>query len=160
MSDVKTLHDEDFAAWSKQQADALRAAARTSSNQALDWANLAEEIEDLGASQKSALHSQLRRIVQHLLKLENSPTEEPHRGWIESITDARVEIEYLLEVSPSLRAGLEAGIAAETKRAIRVVVRDLESYGEIDRVAAARLRATIYTDEQILDDWFPAEPRS
>jgi predicted YcjX-like family ATPase len=57
MSDVKPLHDEDFVAWSKEQAEALRAAARTGSNLAQDWANLAEEIEDLGVSQNSALHS-------------------------------------------------------------------------------------------------------
>src|SRR5471032_1260581 len=91
MSDVNTLHDEDFVAWSKQQAEALRAAARTGSNQMLDWANLAEEIEDLGASQRSPLHSQLRRIIQHLLKLENSPAAERRHGWIVSIADARNE---------------------------------------------------------------------
>ncbi len=160
MSDVKTLYDEDLVAWSKQQAEALRAAAaRTSSNQMLDWANLAEEIEDLGKSQKSALHSQLRRIIQHLLKLENSPVREPRRGWIVSIADARNEIEYLLEVSPSLRTELKTAIAEETKRVIKVAVRDLEDYGEIDRTAAVRLRATTYSAEQILGDWFPPEPQ-
>jgi hypothetical protein len=160
MSDVNTLHDEDFVAWSKQQAEALRAAARTGSNQMLDWANLAEEIEDLGASQRSPLHSQLRRIIQHLLKLENSPAAEPRHGWIVSIADARNEIEYLLEVSPSLRTELQTAIGGETKRAIKVVVRDLEGYGEIDRAVTDRIRATTYTAEQILDDWFPAKPQA
>lgn len=159
MSDVKTLHDEDFVAWSKEQADALRAAVRDGSNQQLDWENLAEEIEDLGNSQKSTFRSQLRRIVQHLLKLENSPAREPRRGWIVSIADARNEIEYLLEVSPSLKTEIQTAIAEETKRAIKIVVRDLEDYGEIDRAAAVRLRATTYTAEQILDDWFPPEPQ-
>jgi len=37
---------------SKQQAEALRAAARGGSNQQLDWENLAEEIESLGKSQR------------------------------------------------------------------------------------------------------------
>ena len=160
MSDVKTLHDEDLVAWSMQQADALRAAVRDGSNQQLDWENLAEEIEDLGNSQRSALHSQIRRVIQHLLKLENSPATEPRRGWIVSIADARNEIDYLLEVSPSLRTELQTAVPEETKRAIKVVVRDLEDYGEIDRAAAARLRATTYTVEQILDDdWFPPEPQ-
>jgi len=48
MSDVKTLYKEDFVAWSKEQAEALRSAARDGSNQKLDWENLAEEIEKLG----------------------------------------------------------------------------------------------------------------
>jgi len=49
MAGLKTLYDEDFAAWSKQQAEALRAAARGGSKQQLDWENLAEEIERLGS---------------------------------------------------------------------------------------------------------------
>ena len=48
MTAVKSLYDEDFFAWSQQQAEALRAAARGGWNQPLDWHNLAEEIEDLG----------------------------------------------------------------------------------------------------------------
>ena len=50
MKDVKTLYDQDFVAWSKLQAEALRTAARTGSNQELDWENIAEEIESLGTS--------------------------------------------------------------------------------------------------------------
>jgi hypothetical protein len=50
MTNPKTLYEQDTAAWSRQQAEALRAAARGSSNQPLDWENLAEEIEDLGNS--------------------------------------------------------------------------------------------------------------
>jgi hypothetical protein len=55
MMDVKRLYNEDFVLWSKQQADALRAAAHGGSNLRLDWGHLAEEIEDLGTSQRSAL---------------------------------------------------------------------------------------------------------
>ena len=158
MSDLKTLHDADLLAWSKEQAEALRAAASAGSNLALDWENLAEEIEDLGAAQKSRLHSQVRRIIQHLLKLEYSPARDPRHGWIESIDNARVEIDYLLETSPSLRSEMSATIAAETKRAVRLVGRALEAYGELDRDTARRLRARTFTEEQILGDWFPPAP--
>ena len=37
MSDEKTLYKEDFLAWSKEQAAALRSAAHGGSNQKLDW---------------------------------------------------------------------------------------------------------------------------
>ena len=69
-----------------------------------------------------------------------------------------MEIDYLFEISPSLRTGLEAGIASETKRAIRVVIRDLEGYGELDAAGAARARGATYTADQILGDWLPPEP--
>ena len=86
------LYDKDFVAWSKQQAEALRAAARSGSNQRLDWQNLAEEIEGLGISQRSVLRSQIRRIIRHLIKLEHSRAIEPRRGWVESTGDARSPI--------------------------------------------------------------------
>ena len=158
MSDAKTLHDEDLFAWSKDQAKALRVAAHAGSNLALDWENLAEEIEDLGASQKSSLHRQMRRIIEHLLKLEFSPSTDPRRGWKASVTDARGEIDYLLGVSPSLRNGIDAAAQEEVRRAVKAVLRDLEAYDEIDRAGVARIRATTYTEEQILGDWFPPDP--
>jgi Domain of unknown function DUF29 len=77
VTDVKTLYDQDLVAWSHQQAAALRAAARTGSNQLVDWENLAEEIEDLGRSQRAALRSQIRRIIRHLVKLEYSRATDP-----------------------------------------------------------------------------------
>jgi len=54
---LKTLYDQDFVAWSKQQAEDLRAVVRGGSNQQLDWENLAEETESLGKSQRPAVSS-------------------------------------------------------------------------------------------------------
>ena len=152
------LYETDFLAWTEQQGEALRSAARGESNQRLDWENLAEEIESLGVSQKSALGSPLRRIIHHLVKLQYSPTPDPRRGWIGSILDARSEIEDLFETSPSLRTGLDREIARQTERAVRLALNDLEGKGELDPAATAALRATSYTRDQILGDWFPSEP--
>lgn len=158
MTEPKTLYEMDFVAWSKQQAEALRAGARTGSNLRLDWQNLAEEVETLGASERRALHSQIQRIIRHLLKLEHSPAEEPRRGWFETVGDARSEIELVLEMSPSLRKDIGAAIRAELPRGIRGAIRDLEKYGEIDRTGVSKIRSTRYSEEQILDDWLPPEP--
>ena len=160
MSEVKTLYNEDFVAWSKEQAQALRSAARGGSNQKLDWENLAEEIEGLGASQRIALRSQMRRIVQHLLKLEFSPATEPRRGWFESVGDARSEIEDLLETSPSLKPEASAALALALRQGSRKAIFDLEKYGEIDPTTLARIGAKTYTVDEVLGDWFPPEPRS
>jgi hypothetical protein len=159
MAELRSLYDQDFVAWSKQQAEALRSAARSGANQSLDWENLAEEIEDLGKSARRELQSQIRRIVRHLLELQYSPAKEPRRGWAESIVDARAEIEDLLEVSPSLRTGLDRDVERQTQRGINLALRDLGRQQEIDPAATARMRATSYTEEQILGDWFPDRPR-
>jgi Domain of unknown function DUF29 len=159
MTDQKALYAEDFLAWSEQQAGALRSAAQERSNQLLDWENLAEEIEGLGISQKSALGSQIRRIIQHLLKLEYSGASEPRRGWEDSIADARTEIQDLLERSPSLAQEVSREIAKQTKRSANLAIRDLGRRSELDPAATARMRAADYTEEQVLGDWFPEEPQ-
>ena len=155
MSDTKTLYDEDFVAWAKEQAQALRSAARGSSNQKLDWENLAEEIESLAISQLRELKSQIRRVIEHLLKLEYSRAADPRRGWIESIVDARSEIESVLEDSPSLKNEIDAAISAELKRGSRKAIVELEKYGELDPATLASIRAATHTEEQVLGDWFP-----
>src|SRR4051812_30253235 len=125
MSDVKLLYDEDFYLWSKSQAEALRSAARGGTNQAIDWENVAEEIESLGRSDKRELGSQIRRIIEHLLKLQYSRATDPRMGWISSIEDARTEIEVLLDDSPSLKSEIGPAIAVETQRGSRKALKEL-----------------------------------
>ena len=158
MTDARTLYDEDFVRWTEQQAEALRSAAHGKTNQPLDWENLAEEIESLGISQGHELRSQIQRIIRHLLKLEHSPAVDPRRGWVETVNDARNEIELVLEDSPSLKNRIGALIEAELARGARVAIRDLEKYGKVDAPTAPRLQAAQHTEDQILGDWFPADP--
>ena len=155
MSELKTRYDDDFVAWSKEQAEALRAEARAGSNQKLDWENLAEEVESLGRSQLHELKSQVRRVIEHLLKLEYSLASDPRSGWIESIGDARSEIELVLEDSPSLEREIDAAITTGLKHGARKAIFALEEYGELAPVVAARIRATTYTPDQVLGDWLP-----
>lgn len=158
MTDLKTLYDADFFAWSKRQAEALRAAGRIGSNQQLDWENLAEEIEDLGRSLRISLRSQISRIIQHQVKLAHSPAVDPRKGWRRTIRQARAEIERILEDSPSLKREVTRLIQDETRRSIELAVKDLEEYDEIDRLEFPSLRRARYTPDQILGDWFPPDP--
>ena len=158
MSDTKTLYDEDFFAWAKQQAKALRAAARSGTNQPLDWENLAEEIEGLGASERSALGSHIMRIIQHFTKLEFSPAIEPRNGWRHTIRLARLQAQRRLEDNPSLKPELRRIVEQETRRGIEYAIADLEEHGEIDEVDANALRRKRYTVDQVLGNWFPSEP--
>ena len=159
MSDVKTAYKEDFVAWSKEQAEALRAEARAGSNQKLDWENLAEEIESSGVSQLRELKSQIRRVIERLLTLEFSRATDPRRGWVESIGDARSEIELVLDDSPSLKWEIGAAISSGYKHAARKAIFALEECGELDPAIAARIHVRTYTEKEILDDWFPPKPQ-
>jgi Domain of unknown function DUF29 len=136
----------------------LRATARGGSNQLLDWENLAEEIESLGTSQRSALDSYVMRIIHHLVKLEYSPAAEPRNGWRRTIRLARLQAQRRVEFNPSLRQELGRLVEKEIRRGIELAIADLEEHGEIDEVEANVLRRARYTEEQVLGDWFPEEP--
>lgn len=157
---MASLYKQDFVAWTREQASALRAAARGGSNQNLDWENLAEEIESLGISQRRELKSQIRRIVEHLLKLESSRALDPRNGWIESVDDARAEIQSVIEDSPSLKNEIGAAILAEMERGSRKAIKELEKHGDLEAAHRARLRDAAYREEEVLGDWFPEEPNS
>ena len=157
MTDLKTLYETDTVAWSEHQAAALRAAALGGSNQRLDWANLAEEIEDLAKSLRRRLRSQIARIIHHQVKLEYSPAIEPRNGWRRTIRLARADIARVLEDSPSLRREIPRLIEKETAGAVQLAILDLEEHSEIDQMEVPTIKNTTYTEEQVLGDWFPEE---
>jgi len=159
MTDLKTLYETDTVAWSEHQASALRAAARGGSNQPIDWENLAEEIEDLAKSLRRRLRSQIARIIQHQVKLEYSPAIDPRNSWRRTIRLARLDIDRILEDSPSLKREIPRLIEKETAGAVQLAILDLEEHGEIDQMELPAIRNRSYTEEQILGDWFPEEPR-
>jgi len=150
------LYDEDFVRWTEQQAAALREAAGTATNLPLDWENLAEEIDSLGRSQKRELRSRLDVILEHLIKLENSPAIEPRAGWISTIGHERSDIEYLLNDSPSLKSEMASMIIEQCPKVARRVDRELSARREITN----RLEMPAYTEEQVLGDWFPGDAPS
>lgn len=158
MTEARTLYDEDFVAWTEQQAEALRAAGRGRTNQPLDWENLAEEIGSLGRSDRRELHSQIYRIISHLVKLQFSRASEPRGGWRASVKDGRKQAELVLADSPSLRPQLDQFVSEESLGAVERAVSDLGEYGEVDAATLRALRLTRYTADQVLGDWFPPSP--
>src|SRR5712671_4108216 len=128
MPKTNELYDRDFLLWTQEQAAALRTVKN--SNLPLDWDNLAEEIESLGKSQRTDLNSQVRRILRHLFKIEASPAADPRAGWRTTVRDARIEIEDLLEGSPSLRREIDAVVKRQNISAAKLAAYDLEDHGE------------------------------
>lgn len=131
------LYEEDFYAWTQAQAQALRRLAAERWNGPLDLEHLAEEVEDLGREQRNAVLSQLRRIIEHRLKLAYSPAREPRSGWLNSIDDALAEI--ALRLTRTIRREAEAELPKLYAQAVPRVARELRAYGEEE--AAARLPA-------------------
>jgi Domain of unknown function DUF29 len=81
-------YETDFYAWTQEQAAALRDGKWDT----LDRANLAEEIESLGRSERFAIESHLQNLLTHLLKWRYDPATEPRRGWRITIRNARLDI--------------------------------------------------------------------
>jgi hypothetical protein len=155
------LYDQDFHAWALAQAAALRRAAELRINLPdVDIEHLAEEIEDMGKEQAHAVESALARIIEHLLKLQYSPSPLPRRGWRASVNKHRTALERRLEMNPSLAAErrIDEMLARAWRSARRLAVIGLEAYGE---VAAALPADCPYSFEQLCDfDWLPADSHS
>ncbi len=96
-----SLYDRDYYTWTLEQARALRE-RRTSD---LDWANLAEEVEDLGKSERRELQNRLEVLLAHLLKWQFQPKRRS-RSWSATIAVQRVKIRQLLDQNPGLKPSI------------------------------------------------------
>jgi hypothetical protein len=66
---MSDLYGEDALLWSERQAGLLRrrGAGELVNDAELDWPNIAEEIESVGISERRALASNIRNILEHLI---------------------------------------------------------------------------------------------
>ena len=79
---MDSLYETDALAWSEQQADLLRRlAAGERLNEAVDWPNVIEEVEDVGQSLLRACRSLLQQAMVHLLKLRAWPSSHSVEHW-------------------------------------------------------------------------------
>ena len=144
------LYESDFALWLEDQAAALKERRAA----ALDWDNLAEEIEGLVRSDRRALKSFLQNALVHMLELTywEAERERNQVQWRIHLINARDGIANIIEDSPSLRNYL-----AE--------ILDL-TYGRARREAETLIRRSLpekceWTLEQVRNDAFypcPAPP--
>jgi hypothetical protein len=99
-------YDDDFFAWTMQQADLLREGALSE----IDVANLAEEIEDMGKSLRRELRNRMVVLLAHLLKWQCQPNHRS-RSWSGTAREQRRQINDLLAESASLRPVLAQELA-------------------------------------------------
>jgi hypothetical protein len=96
-----TAYDQDFYAWTQEQAKLLRSGNLSQ----IDVENVAEELESMGRSDKREIDSRLEVLLMHLLKLQVQ-VRQRSPGWSGTIREQRRRITKLLRESPSLRPAI------------------------------------------------------
>jgi Domain of unknown function DUF29 len=109
------LYDEDFYAWTQEQARALR--THFKGDNRLDVEHLAEEVEDLGRSELHAVESFIENVLEHLLKLDYSAWVEARNHWRAEVDAFRASIER--RITPRIRQQVETELDALYDRARR-----------------------------------------
>jgi hypothetical protein len=136
-------YEEDFYAWTVEQAHLLR----SGNFSAIDAANIAEEIESMGRSDRRELKSRLVVLIMHLLKWRHQPAARS-RSWSATIDEQRLQIEGVLEESPSLRP-LAATMIPEAYAIARV-----RAIGETGLADDAFPGACPFAPEEVLSQTF------
>jgi hypothetical protein len=146
------LYHTDTVKWADQQARALRAAAHARTNLAIDWENVAEEIEALARSERRELRNRIRTVLIHLIRLQASPAVAPRNGWRATVREQRDEIDDILRDNPSLRPTVAEVVAEELETAKNSVRASLDDYGETSRID---MDSVTFTEEQFFGPWLP-----
>ncbi len=98
---MTTSYDTDVVAWANEQALYIR----TGSFNKLDLEHLADEIEDVGKSEKRELASRMSVLLAHLLKWQFQPAKQS-KSWQRTIKEQRRAIQLHIKSVPSLKTAL------------------------------------------------------
>jgi Domain of unknown function DUF29 len=96
-------YDADGYGWAMAQGRFLRERRFD----AVDWDNIAEEIETMGRSERRSLESNLMQAALHILKWDIQPERRGMSWWL-SIMNHREAAQRDLRENPSLRSQLDA----------------------------------------------------
>ena len=150
---LHALYETDFYAWARLQAETLRKLQTARPNLPLDFEHLIEEVEDLARSDLRTARSQVRRIIEHLLKLEFSPADRPRHQWRRSFRDARNQLGDVL--TASLQQALVPNLPGLYTDARAIAADDLRDHDEREAVVAMP-EALPYSLDQLIDKaWYP-----
>ena len=141
-----SLYDEDFYAWSRQQAALLRAGQLGRA----DIEPIAEEIESMGRAEKRELISRLTVVLMHLLMWRHQP-DKRGASWEASIRVQRNRLIDHLGDNPSLKALLPQAMASAYRDGV------LDAVAETGLAAATFPKSSPWSSDEALDgDFWPA----
>jgi len=138
-------YDLDIIAWANEQAAFIRAGRFD----LLDIEHIADEIEDVGKSERHEFENRMAILLAHLLKCQYQP-ERRGRSWECTIKDQRYMIARRLQKTPSLKPDLDdvdfwRSVWADGKRFAENETGILNTFPV----------SCPWTVEQVLGDWFP-----
>jgi len=116
---MSDLYDHDFFAWANEQAALLRAGRLPDA----DIANIAEEIESMGRSERNQLTNRLAALLAHLLKWQFQPGLRGN-SWRLTIREQRRRADRVLDQNHSLRPALPAILAEAYGDAMLIAERE------------------------------------
>ena len=143
MSAKSLLYERDFFAWSRQQAELLRAGKLADA----DIDHIAEEIDSMGRTEKRELVSRLSVLLLHLLKWRFQP-EKRGPSWEASIRVQRNRLADHLDDNPSLKPLLPKALASAYRDA------SLEVVAETGLQGSTFPGACPWTADEVLDSGF------
>ena len=150
------LYEQDFFAWTKQQANLLKEGRLRE----LDLPNLIEELEDMGRSNYRELESRLIVLVAHLLKweyqwnqLQSQWKEFEGKSWRKSIIEQRIQLSGLLEERPSLQNFFQERLTRAYPQANKLIIK------ETDLLSTEFPAECPYSIDQLQDEDFFPKPR-
>lgn len=135
----------DVIAWANEQASFLRSGRFD----ALDIEHLADEIEDVGKSERREFENRMALLLSHLLKWQYQP-ERRGSSWQRTIKDQRRMIAIRLQKTPSLKPDLDdpdfwLGAWADAARQAENETGILNVFPDV----------CPWSSDEILGDWFP-----
>ena len=116
---LKQLYQQDLNLWRQEVVNAIQ----NKQLENMDWDNLVEEINDMTASERRALRSYTKRLIEHILKLKywESEREYNQRSWKKEVVNFREEVKSILEESPSLNNYLEQNYRDWYKKSVKAM---------------------------------------
>jgi len=121
--ELKLLYEKDFYKWIIENVELLK----NKEFDLVDWDNVIEELESMGRSELRSVISFMAIILEYLYKWENfRENENMGDSWIDSIDNARTELDYLFSDSPSLKRKVQEEIDLAWKNAVKRLVRWFE----------------------------------
>lgn len=139
-------YDGDVVAWANEQAALLRAGRFSE----LDIEHIADEVEDVGKSERRELFSRMSQLLVHLLKWQHQP-DRRGRSWSNTIRVQRREIAKHLADMRSLKPTFNDPEWFELMWADALVIAERET-GIVDWPETC-----IWSMDQIMDNSFLPE---
>lgn len=149
MLKTKALYEHDFYEWTQRTAEQLEVGQFDE----VDLEHVAEEIRDMGKSERRQLTNRLAVLIAHILKWDAQP-ERRGNSWAATIRTQRIRLKGLLQDSPSLKPHLVETLPEIFELGALIAVKQT-SLPRREFPASCP-----YTVDQLLSDYYPDEQKS